>query len=98
MTTDTVPKEMVVAGEGFTVGGMAKGAAMLAPDMATMLAVCTTDAAVDPATLQVALHEAVGRLVQRDHRRRLHLDQRHGDRPRQRGWVAALGGRVQPTP
>ncbi len=60
MTTDTVPKEMVVAGEGFTIGGMAKGAAMLAPDMATMLAVCTTDAAVDPAMLQVALHEAVG--------------------------------------
>ena len=39
MTTDTVPKEVVVAGDGFTVGGMAKGAAMLAPNMATMLAV-----------------------------------------------------------
>jgi glutamate N-acetyltransferase/amino-acid N-acetyltransferase len=48
MTTDTVPKEVVVTGGGFTVGGMAKGAAMLAPNMATMLAVCTTDAAVDP--------------------------------------------------
>ena len=36
-------------GDGFTVGGMAKGAAMLAPNMATMLAVLTTDAAVDPA-------------------------------------------------
>ena len=59
MTTDTVPKEVVVAGDGFTVGGMAKGAAMLAPNMATMLAVCTTDAAVEPATLQDALHEAV---------------------------------------
>ena len=59
MTTDTVPKEVVVAGDGFTVGGMAKGAAMLAPNMATMLAVCTTDAAVDPATLQAALREAV---------------------------------------
>ena len=47
MTTDTVPKEVVVAGHGFTVGGMAKGAAMLAPNMATMLAVLTTDAAVD---------------------------------------------------
>ena len=52
MTTDTVPKEVVVAGDGFTVGGMAKGAAMLAPNMATMLALCTTDAAVDAATLQ----------------------------------------------
>jgi glutamate N-acetyltransferase / amino-acid N-acetyltransferase len=59
MTTDTVPKEVVVAGDGFTVGGMAKGAAMLAPNMATMLALCTTDAAVDAATLHAALAEAV---------------------------------------
>ncbi|HEY1734647.1 MAG TPA: bifunctional ornithine acetyltransferase/N-acetylglutamate synthase, partial [Acidimicrobiales bacterium] len=59
MTTDTVPKEVVVAGSGFTVGGMAKGAAMLAPNMATMLAVCTTDAAVDSPTLHKALQEAV---------------------------------------
>jgi glutamate N-acetyltransferase/amino-acid N-acetyltransferase len=59
MTTDTVPKEIVVPGDGFTVGGMAKGAAMLAPNMATMLALCTTDAAVDAATLQKALAEAV---------------------------------------
>ena len=59
MTTDTVPKEVVVAGDGFTVGGMAKGAAMLAPNMATMLAVCTTDAAVDPETLYKALAAAV---------------------------------------
>ena len=55
MTTDTVPKEVLVQGDGFTVGGMAKGAAMLAPNMATMLALCTTDAAVDAATLQAAL-------------------------------------------
>src|ERR1022692_2553863 len=54
MTTDTVPKEVVVAGHGFSVGGMAKGAAMLAPNMATMLAVCTTDATVDEGTLQKA--------------------------------------------
>jgi glutamate N-acetyltransferase/amino-acid N-acetyltransferase len=59
MTTDTVPKEVVVEGPGFTVGGMAKGAAMLAPNMATMLALCTTDAAVDAPTLQKALREAV---------------------------------------
>jgi glutamate N-acetyltransferase/amino-acid N-acetyltransferase len=59
MTTDTVPKEAVVAGPGFTVGGMAKGAAMLAPNMATMLALCTTDAAVDAPTLHKALQEAV---------------------------------------
>jgi glutamate N-acetyltransferase / amino-acid N-acetyltransferase len=59
MTTDTVPKEVVIAGQGFTVGGMAKGAAMLAPNMATMLALCSTDANVDAPTLQKALHEAV---------------------------------------
>jgi glutamate N-acetyltransferase/amino-acid N-acetyltransferase len=59
MTTDTVPKEVVVRAEGFTVGGMAKGAAMLAPNMATMLALCTTDAAVDPTTLRRALGDAV---------------------------------------
>jgi len=66
MTTDTVRKEAVaggaVAGGGFgafTVGGMAKGAAMLAPNMATMLAVLTTDAAVEVATLRRVLAEAV---------------------------------------
>ncbi len=59
MTTDTVPKEVVVAGDGFTVGAMAKGAAMLAPNMATMLALCTTDASVDAVTLRQALRAAV---------------------------------------
>ncbi len=59
MTTDTKAKEVVVLADGFTVGGMAKGAAMLAPNMATMLAVCTTDAVADPATLQQALRDAV---------------------------------------
>ncbi len=59
MTTDTVPKEVVVSADGFTVGGMAKGAAMLAPNMATMLALCTTDAAVDAPVLHQALQEAV---------------------------------------
>jgi glutamate N-acetyltransferase / amino-acid N-acetyltransferase len=56
-TTDTVPKEAAVDVDpaGYTVGGMAKGAAMLAPAMATMLAVLTTDAAVAPAALQGAL-------------------------------------------
>ena len=56
-TTDTVPKEAAVAVDagGYVVGGMAKGAAMLAPAMATMLAVLTSDAAVTPAALQQAL-------------------------------------------
>ena len=59
MTTDTVPKEVKVDRDGFRIGGMAKGAAMLAPNMATMLAVLTTDAAVDPASLQALLSRAV---------------------------------------
>jgi glutamate N-acetyltransferase/amino-acid N-acetyltransferase len=61
LTTDTVRKEAVaaVAGTGAVVGGMAKGAAMLAPAMATMLAVVTTDAAVDPDVLRTSLRQAV---------------------------------------
>ena len=46
MTTDSVPKEAVVRRHGVTVGGMAKGAGMIRPDMATMLAFITTDASV----------------------------------------------------
>lgn len=60
MTTDTVEKEVVVSGPGFVVGAMAKGAAMLAPDMATMLAVVTTDADAPPPVLANVLAEAVG--------------------------------------
>jgi len=59
MTTDTVCKEVTVEAAGFTVGAMAKGAAMLAPNMATMLAVLTTDARCDPPTLRGALRRAV---------------------------------------
>jgi glutamate N-acetyltransferase / amino-acid N-acetyltransferase len=59
MTTDTVPKTALVHGAGFTVGAMAKGAAMLAPNMATMLALCTTDAIVAPELLRTALRAAV---------------------------------------
>jgi glutamate N-acetyltransferase/amino-acid N-acetyltransferase len=65
MTTDTVPRTTVTTGpttEGgaFTVGGVAKGAAMLEPNMATMLAVLTTDAEVDPSTATDLLRDAVG--------------------------------------
>jgi glutamate N-acetyltransferase/amino-acid N-acetyltransferase len=60
MTTDTVPKEAVASAGRGVVGGMAKGAAMLSPAMATMLAVLTTDAAADLTTLQRALARAVG--------------------------------------
>ncbi|MER7919100.1 MULTISPECIES: bifunctional glutamate N-acetyltransferase/amino-acid acetyltransferase ArgJ [unclassified Streptomyces] len=57
-TTDTVHKTSVVSGDGWTVGGMAKGAGMLAPGLATMLVVITTDADVDDATLEKALRAA----------------------------------------
>jgi glutamate N-acetyltransferase/amino-acid N-acetyltransferase len=59
MTTDTRRKLSVQRGDGFVVGGMAKGAAMLAPNMATMLAVLTTDAVADGATLQHVLRAGV---------------------------------------
>jgi glutamate N-acetyltransferase/amino-acid N-acetyltransferase len=59
MTTDTVPKETLYRGGSFTVGGMAKGAGMVRPDMATMLVVVTTDAVVRPAQLREALQAAV---------------------------------------
>ena len=58
-TTDTVRKEVGVGGPGFTVGGMAKGAAMLAPNMATMLAVLTTDAVAGPDVLAEVLRAGV---------------------------------------
>ena len=58
MTTDTVPKTAAVSTGGFTVGGMAKGAGMLAPGLATMLVVLTTDAVADPAALGSALRES----------------------------------------
>ncbi|MFD0023261.1 bifunctional glutamate N-acetyltransferase/amino-acid acetyltransferase ArgJ [Streptomyces sp. NPDC058382] len=57
-TTDTVHKTAVAGGEGWTVGGMAKGAGMLAPGLATMLVVLTTDADVDAAVLDSALRDA----------------------------------------
>jgi glutamate N-acetyltransferase/amino-acid N-acetyltransferase len=59
MTTDTVRKEVSIDGGGFTVGGMAKGAAMLAPNMATMLAVLTTDAEASPEVLTRLLRDGV---------------------------------------
>lgn len=57
-TTDTVHKTSVAEGDGWTVGGMAKGAGMLAPGLATMLVVITTDADLDSAVLDKALRDA----------------------------------------
>ncbi len=61
MTTDSVSKQVVVegpGGAGWSIGGMAKGAGMLAPQLATMLVVITTDAIVPAADLDVALRAA----------------------------------------
>ncbi|MET7640492.1 bifunctional glutamate N-acetyltransferase/amino-acid acetyltransferase ArgJ [Streptomyces sp. NPDC005438] len=57
-TTDSVHKTAVHQGNGYVVGGMAKGAGMLAPGLATMLVVLTTDAVVEPADLDTALRGA----------------------------------------
>lgn len=68
MTTDTHPKECAVewesadpafAGKKFIVGGMCKGSGMIMPNMATMIAVITTDAPVEPSALRAALSAAV---------------------------------------
>jgi glutamate N-acetyltransferase/amino-acid N-acetyltransferase len=64
MTTDTVSKQALFTGTaadgtGYSIGGMAKGAGMLAPGLATMLVVLTTDAAVGPDGLDAALRDAV---------------------------------------
>jgi glutamate N-acetyltransferase / amino-acid N-acetyltransferase len=58
-TTDTVPKTCSVAGTGYVIGGMAKGAAMLAPALATMLVVLTTDADLPAGELDGTLRGAV---------------------------------------
>ena len=65
MTTDTCPKTASATRSGVTVSGMAKGAGMLAPGLATMLSVITTDAAVAPATLDAALRLVTSRTFDR---------------------------------
>ena len=77
LTTDTVHEAGAGPGDGWVVGGMAKGAGMLAPSLATMLVVLTTDAAVDatPATVHCELPPRDD--VRSARLRRLHVDQRH---------------------
>jgi glutamate N-acetyltransferase / amino-acid N-acetyltransferase len=66
MTTDTVPKQVALHHrENWTVGGMAKGAGMLAPSLATMLCVLTTDVVAEPAALDHALRRAAARTFDR---------------------------------
>ena len=69
MTTDTLPKglslQRAIGGEGITVTGIAKGAGMIRPDMATMLAFLATDAKVSRPVLQRCLEDAVARSFNR---------------------------------
>ena len=65
MTTDSVPKTATRLGSGYTIGGMAKGAGMLAPGLATMLVVITTDADVPSADLEQALRAATSKSFDR---------------------------------
>ena len=65
MTTDTVAKLAVREGDGYVIGGMAKGAGMLAPGLATMLVFLTTDADVDAADLDAALRHATSKTFDR---------------------------------
>ena len=83
MTTDTFPKGATATADdrrrrrcGST--GSAKGSGMIAPDMATMLGYVFTDAALPAPVLQPLLAVGDRAVVQFDHRRRRHLDQRHG--------------------
>jgi glutamate N-acetyltransferase / amino-acid N-acetyltransferase len=66
MTTDTVPKQVALHHpDKWTIGGMAKGAGMLAPSLATMLCVLTTDAVAEAGSLEEALRRATARTFDR---------------------------------
>ncbi len=81
MTTDTYPKlatrVATLGGVEVRIAGVAKGAGMIAPDMATMLSFVFTDAPIDAEALQSLLVEIDAGLVQRDHRRQRHVDLGH---------------------
>ena len=89
MTTDTFPKvatATVKLGKAkVTINGMAKGAGMIAPDMATMLAFVFTDAPIARRRAAIAAEERRRRHLQRRHHRRRHLDLRHLAGVRHRG-------------
>jgi len=69
MTTDTIPKEYAVEfnleGVAIRIGGMAKGSGMIHPDMATMIGIITTDAAISPEMLTLALKTVVNKTFNR---------------------------------
>ena len=79
LTTDHQAKQVVIKGSTFTLGGMAKGCGMIAPNMATMLAFLTTDADVPRSRDAEGAQGRVRRDVQHAQRRRRDVDQRYGD-------------------
>ena len=97
MTTDTYPKyatATVRLGDvDVTINGIAKGAGMIAPDMATMLSFVATDAPIAAPVLQALLSAATEKTLQRGHRRQRHLDQRHAAAVRHR-----CGGQARRQP
>ena len=104
MTTDSVPKTAVRERDGWIIGGMAKGAGMLAPGLATMLVVITTDAVLDSAALDAALRDGHPGQLRPARQRRLHVDERPGDaagerRVRHRSGSRRVRGRAErPVP
>ena len=84
MTTDTSPKTTVVARDGFTVGGMAKGAGMIHPVLATMLAIVTTDYPLEPGEAIELPPPGRRRELQLHLGRRRVLDERHRAAARER--------------
>ena len=83
MTTDTVAKQAAHTDDtGWSIGGTTKGAGMIAPSMATMLTVLTTDAVVDAPVLDEALRAARPGELRPAGRRRLHVHERHRARAR----------------
>ena len=94
MTTDSVSKQAVVEGTGWSIGGMAKGAGMLAPQLATMLVVITTDAVVRRGRPRPGAPRGHPGQLRPPRLRRLHVHQRHRHRAgqrRQRRHPAAAG-------
>ena len=100
MTTDTRPKQAThLSPAGWSIGGMAKGAGMLAPGLATMLVVLTTDAVLDSAALDAALRQGDRRHLRPPRLRWLHVHQRHRQPARLRGERHRGGpGRVRGCP
>ena len=103
LTTDTVPQAGRPDGDAsaaatYQITGMAKGAAMMGPNMATMLALIMTDAPLDRPTAQAALRRRGRRELQLHERRRPHEHQRHGAAAGQRRGRRRAAGRRRTWP